>query len=84
MSAGLEPTTFGVFQRGPKTNALPLRQDTLLKADLIGLYHSTMYISSTPPMLQGFSACLIAPPFLPPSIIRASPANYFHKIFYMS
>ena len=28
MSAGLEPTTFGEFQCKPKTNALPLRQDT--------------------------------------------------------
>ena len=28
MSAGLEPTTFGEFQNEPKTNALPLRQDT--------------------------------------------------------
>jgi hypothetical protein len=33
MSAGLEPTTFGVFQREPKTNALPLRQDTLSDGD---------------------------------------------------
>jgi hypothetical protein len=41
MSAGLEPTTFGVFQRRPKTNALPLRQDTLLEADLIQLSHDS-------------------------------------------
>ena len=33
MSAGLEPTTFGEFQRKPKTNALPLRQDTLSDLD---------------------------------------------------
>ncbi len=33
MSAGLEPTTFGVFQQEPKTNALPLRQDTFQFTD---------------------------------------------------
>jgi hypothetical protein len=42
MSAGLEPTTFGEFQCEPKTNALPLRQDTLstelMKASIILLY----------------------------------------------
>ena len=34
MSAGLEPTTFGEFQREPKTNALPLRQGSYVDFDV--------------------------------------------------
>ena len=45
MSAGLEPTTFGEFQRKPKTNALPLRQDTMFKSDSIRCHGKSMSIS---------------------------------------
>ena len=44
MSAGLEPTTFGEFQRKPKTNALPLRQDTMFKSDLIRCHRNFSFI----------------------------------------
>jgi hypothetical protein len=70
MSAGLEPTTFGVFQREPKTNALPLRQDTFIWM-MIKVPNNNIYI------IYDFTSML----FIAPSLSRSSLSRHLNMVF---